>query len=71
MPMVIHRDRAEILAAKRQVKVAQVSRVRQRAKGVRVGVLAVVVRVVVARGVRRVVPVLQVRGQDRSSQVKA
>lgn len=71
MQMVIHRDRAEILAAKRQVKVAQVSRVRQRAKGVRVGVLAVVVRVVVARGVRRVVPVLQVRGQDRSSQVKA
>lgn len=71
MQMVIHRDRAEILAAKRQVKVAQVSRVRQRAKGVRVGVLAVVVRVVVARVVRRVVPVLQVRGQDRSSQVKA
>ena len=65
MPMVIHRDRAEILAAKRQVRVAQVSRVRQRVRGVRVGVLAVVARVV-----RHVAPVPQVREQDRSSQVR-
>ena len=66
MRTVILRVKVEILAVKLQGKVARVSRVQEREKGVRSDVLAAVVRVV-----RRAGRVLRVRGRGSFSQAKA